>query len=174
MICCEPLLIHNAWKAHAMQYNLTWLDLAWRREFHEPGFQYLSAQLFRGFVVSADLRDTCWPFHMEKRQSPRSFRNDCAEKHQNPGSQNSLMAWRDATRHASGEARSLNNVISHYLVYDYCLINIKSYDCVVIIVIIIINIRGEALKQRGITREALKLWIIYNISIRYTTTYTII
>ena len=32
------------------------------REFHEPGFGYSSAQLSRGYVVSANLRNTCWSF----------------------------------------------------------------------------------------------------------------
>ena len=39
------------------------------REFHEPGLRHLSAQLGRAFVVSANLRDTCWLFHREKLQS---------------------------------------------------------------------------------------------------------
>ena len=36
------------------------------REFHEPGLVCFSAQLLRGFVVSASLRDTRWPFYEAK------------------------------------------------------------------------------------------------------------
>ena len=48
------------------------------REVHEPGC-YLSAQFLRGFVVSANLRKTCWPFHHGKWKSPQNFRKRCAE-----------------------------------------------------------------------------------------------
>ena len=47
-----------------------------------------------GFVVSANLCDTRWPFYKDKHDSPRfsasNFRNHCADKCQNPGSQNSV------------------------------------------------------------------------------------
>ena len=32
------------------------------RGFHEPGFRYLSVHFLHGFVVSANLRNTCWSF----------------------------------------------------------------------------------------------------------------
>ena len=33
------------------------------REVHEPGFWHFSAQFWRRFVVSANLRNTCWQFY---------------------------------------------------------------------------------------------------------------
>ena len=54
----------------------------------------LFAAFLRGFVVSADLRKTCWSFYRgandSLRDSPQNFRRICAERCQNPGSQSSL------------------------------------------------------------------------------------
>ena len=50
------------------------------RELREPGFRRSSAQFRRGFVVSANLRD-----------SPRNFHQNCAGKCQSPGSRNPLV-----------------------------------------------------------------------------------
>ena len=43
----------------------------WYREFHEPGFWHLSAQFSCAFVVSANLRNTCWSFYRGNCQSPQ-------------------------------------------------------------------------------------------------------
>ena len=67
------------------------------REFHEPGFWHVSAQFWRGFVVSANLRNTCLSFDLGKmtvsanlRNSPQNFQKHCAEIYRNPGSRNPL------------------------------------------------------------------------------------
>ena len=57
------------------------------REFREPGFWHSSMRFLRGFVVSANLRCTCWPFCKENiqspqidlRKSPQNIHNNCAE-----------------------------------------------------------------------------------------------
>ena len=41
------------------------------REFREPGLWYFSAQFGRGFVLCANLRNTCWSFYRGKCQSPQ-------------------------------------------------------------------------------------------------------
>ena len=70
-------------------------------EFREPGLWYLSEQFHRGFVVSANLRNTCWSFYMGKLQSAQKASTKTAqtEKHQNPCSRNSPGEYGDLLAH---------------------------------------------------------------------------
>ena len=68
------------------------------REFHEPGCWYFSAQFLRGFVVSANLRNTCWSYDRGEmtvsanlRDSAQTFHNYCADKCENYDPRNSLV-----------------------------------------------------------------------------------
>ena len=56
------------------------------REFHEPGLCFLPAQFSRGFVVSANLRSTCWQLRSENNDGlEESPQKDCEA----PGSRDS-------------------------------------------------------------------------------------